>query len=194
MPEGAAYEAFIYETGCVPTRDNLHDFFNGLAWLVFPHTKSRLNALQYGEIRSHGIQATRGALRDALTLFDENAALVTLPAPIIHALDQRDWHTALVTHRTQWIDQPPVLFGHALLEKLVSPYKSITSHVFCAPGSTRALTSLDSQLAAQLQASALVPKPFFPLPVLGVPLWCDENKDPDFYLDRAVFRQARHSA
>src|SRR5881392_4107317 len=27
LPEGRAYEEFIGATGCVPTRDNLHDFF-----------------------------------------------------------------------------------------------------------------------------------------------------------------------
>ena len=29
LPAGEAYEAFIARTGCVPTRDNLHDLFNG---------------------------------------------------------------------------------------------------------------------------------------------------------------------
>ena len=35
-PRGEAYEAFIARTGCVPTRDNLHDLFNALVWLTFP--------------------------------------------------------------------------------------------------------------------------------------------------------------
>ena len=30
LPEGRAYEQFIYETQTVPTRDGLHDFFNAL--------------------------------------------------------------------------------------------------------------------------------------------------------------------
>ena len=30
LPRGEAYESFIARTGRVPTRDNLHDFFNGL--------------------------------------------------------------------------------------------------------------------------------------------------------------------
>ncbi|HEY1393560.1 MAG TPA: DUF3025 domain-containing protein, partial [Methylibium sp.] len=33
LPDGEAYEAYIHRTACVPTRDNLHDFFNGLVWL-----------------------------------------------------------------------------------------------------------------------------------------------------------------
>jgi hypothetical protein len=194
MPEGAAYEQFIFEQRRVPTRENLHDFFNGLVWLQFPHTKSRLNALQHGEIRAHGIQATRGPLRDALTLFDENAAFVCLPDPVLTALRERDWHTALVTHRQVWIDSPPLLFGHALLEKLVSPYKSITAHVFTAQSAINPVAKrdeLDALIAAQLLPERLVPKPFLPLPVLGVPLWSVANSDPAFYRDASVFRTPR---
>ena len=33
QPAGEAYETFVARTACVPTRDNLHDFFNGLVWL-----------------------------------------------------------------------------------------------------------------------------------------------------------------
>jgi hypothetical protein len=29
LPEGMAYERYIFERQCVPTRDGLHDFFNG---------------------------------------------------------------------------------------------------------------------------------------------------------------------
>ncbi|HXZ09231.1 MAG TPA: DUF3025 domain-containing protein, partial [Paraburkholderia sp.] len=32
LPVGSAYEAHIASTGCVPTRHNLHDFFNALVW------------------------------------------------------------------------------------------------------------------------------------------------------------------
>ena len=71
-----AYEAFIYSHKRIPTRDNLHDFLNGLCWLRFPQTKSRLNFLQAQEITSQGVGATRGPLRDALTLFDENVLLL----------------------------------------------------------------------------------------------------------------------
>src|SRR5690606_3794161 len=72
LPEGVAYESHIFETGCVPTRGNLHDFFNGLIWLRFPRTKQRLNQLQGAEIAAAGVGAVRGRVRDALTLFDEN--------------------------------------------------------------------------------------------------------------------------
>ena len=43
LPADMAYEAFIFSHQCVPTRDNLHDFFNGLCWLRYPQTKAAPN-------------------------------------------------------------------------------------------------------------------------------------------------------
>lgn len=198
LPEGQAYETFIFSTGQVPTRENLHDFFNGLVWLVFPYTKRRLNELQAGEIQASGVQATRGPLRDALTLFDENAAIWPLAHStdclVLDALRAKDWQRACISLRSQWPTNAPVLFGHALLEKLTSPYKSITAHVFIAQADTNTLatninlSSLDNSLAKQLQANSLVPKPFIPLPVLGVPQWWAPNAQDNFYQDTQVFR------
>lgn len=37
----------------------------------------------------------------------------------------------------------------------------------------------------------LQPKPFAPLPVLGVPGWWAANAEPGFYADPAVFRAPR---
>ena len=75
LPAGEAYEAFIARSGTVPTRDNLHDQFNGLMWLHRPALKQRLNHMQAAQIAAQGIGPTRGPLRDALTLFDEQGAL-----------------------------------------------------------------------------------------------------------------------
>ena len=221
LPEGEAYEAFIYRTAQVPTRENLHDFFNGLAWLVFPHTKRRLNQLQAGDIAAHGVQNLRGPLRDALTVFDENAALWPMAQlggssnissnpsqALLQALRAKQWQRACLDLRSHWQHDAPVLFGHALLEKLVTPYKSITAHVFVvhttAPAEPTAdrdgtncatdnlnLETLDRATAQQLVAAALVPKPFIPLPVLGVPGWWAANENSQFYGDSQVFRPSK---
>jgi hypothetical protein len=191
LPAGEAYEAFIGRTQQVPTRDGLHDFFNGLCWARFPHTKRRLNALQATEIARHGIQARRGPVRDALTLFDENAILLQAPDSVWHALQARDWHRVFVDLREAWQDVHVVLFGHALLEKLVSPYKSITGHVWRLASSVPVHdeAALDAWLAQDLTAEKLALKPFEPLPVLGIPHWWADNASPTFYDDTQVFRQ-----
>ena len=102
LPSDEAYEAFIYRTHTVPTRNNTHDFFNGLCWLRFPQTKQHLNRLQAQAIQKQGVTAQRGALRDALTLFDENAALLCAPNVLWQALQAQDWQALFVTHRQSW--------------------------------------------------------------------------------------------
>ena len=196
LPDGEAYEAFIARTARVPTRDNVHDLFNGLMWLVQPAIKRRLNELQAGQLMCGPIEGRRGALRDALTLFDENAALWQAPAVLVGALRQRDWHTLFVTQRAAWADARLTLFGHALIEKLTSPRKPITAHVWVLPFGRDDPRSAGLGAAAQaVLLDALVPerlalRQHLPLPVLGVPGWWPANERPDFYDDAAVFRPA----
>jgi len=188
LPAGQAYEAHIFQTRTVPTRDNLHDFFNGLVWLAFPQAKRRLNELQAAEIARMGVAAVRGPLRDALTLFDENGAVLDAPPALWRALVDRDWHTLFVTQRELWAEARLLLFGHALLEKLTAPRKPITAHVLLTHTATGPKAFDDATLARNFDAKRLELKPFVPLPVLGVPGWCAENTSASFYADPQVFR------
>ncbi len=194
LPHGEAYEAYIFRTRQVPTRDGLHDFFNGLCWLHFPATKTRLNQLQAAQIAASGIQPVRGPARDALTIFDENAAFFQGPDVLWDALAAKDWQALFVTHRPLWAQAQLVLFGHALLEKLVAPRKPITAHVYRANAASPSLTDLDAWMSADLDADKLATKPFAHLPVLGVPGWWPHNGDPGFYADSSVFRPPRGAA
>ena len=194
LPAGQAYEQFIFETRQVPTRDNLHDLFNGLCWLQFPHTKRRLNALQAAQIAAGGVLPTRGAVRDALTVFDENAALLMAPQPLWDALLARQWQRLFIELRPLWREARLVLFGHALLEKLANPRKQITAHVYQAQpvvGCLESLKGLDDWVASDLSVDKLAGKPFAPLQVLGVPGWWAENGNFSFYEDSEIFRPAK---
>ena len=191
LPPGQAYEQFIFTQRAVPTRDNLHDLFNGLAWHAFPRSKLRLNELQAGEIARLGVGATRGPLRDALTLFDENGAVLEAPAPLWDALAARDWRRLFIDQRALWREARLLVFGHALLEKLVQPRKGHTAHVLPAPGPGRSVAPHDDAIAAALDPDWLRRKPFVPLPVLGIPRWCAENADFSFYDSPQVFRPRR---
>ena len=191
LPEGMAYERFIFETGQVPTRDNLHDFFNGLVWLHYPATKRRLNQCQARAIAAHGVGAVRGPLRDAATVFDENGAIFCAPPALHAALAARQWRRLCVELRPLWGQARLLLFGHALLEKLVAPRKPITAHVHQAPAAIEGIASADAWLAAALAPEVLAAKPFNPLPVLGVPGWWPENENFCFYDDSLVFRSMR---
>ncbi|HKX43282.1 MAG TPA: DUF3025 domain-containing protein [Burkholderiaceae bacterium] len=181
QPRGEAYESFIARTAAVPTRDNRHDLLNGLVWLCFPELKRRMNELQAAAIAAQGIGPARGPLRDALTVFDENGALLRAPAVLAEALRRRDWHTLFIAQREAWREAELALIGHALLDKLTAPRKPIVAHVLIVePG---------EDPVSRLSAAHLAGKPFWPLPVLGVPGWWPANDDPRFYDDPAVFRR-----
>jgi hypothetical protein len=204
LPAGASYEGHIAATGCVPTRHNLHDFFNASMWFQFPRIKAALNLRQAMEIDAHGIGPTRGPARDALTLFDENAILFACADPILaQALRAFDWRTLFIDERSAWTHRCEArIFGHALLEKLVTPYKACTGHAWIVDvepayfltddAGRRAI--LDRAVAEALSAEAPSSRRFAPLPVLGVPGWWPSNEAPSFYDDPRVFRSGRRGA
>lgn len=200
LPDGVAYESHIYTAHCIPTRDNLHDFFNGLMWLHWPHLKQHFNRLHFETIQREGVQARRGPVRDTLTVLDENGAIWCAPQPLIDALQAKQWQRLMVELRPLWAHSCLVPVGHALLEKLVAPRKPMCAHVLCmaaAPGvplptPPQAPLAWDVlvQSSAALQPAQLVGKPLSPLPVLGVPGWWAGNENFSFYDDSQVFRSA----
>ena len=196
LPAGEAYEAFIARTATVPTRANLHDLFNGLVWLAYPALKRRLNELQSQQLALGAVGGRRGAVRDALTLFDENAALWQAPAVLVEALRRRDWHALFTTQRAAWDQARLSLFGHALMEKLTRPRKPITAHVWVIPMGHEDAPCLglgadaDAFLLEALTPDRLATRQHLALPVLGVPGWWPGNEAPDFYRDTTVFRAA----
>lgn len=213
LPEGEAYESFIATTGNIPTRDNLHDLFNGSIWLTFPKTKALLNYHHICEIAKQGIGASRGRVRDTITVFDENGAILVTAEPSIgEALIDFNWQGSLVTPRDNW-DSPiqprakaqaaVYIFGHALLEQLIQPRKSLCAHSvviqvtqeffdFALP---ERMSYLDNKLAEHMHALLSLPevKPrmLAPLPILGVPHFWEANANPEFYDDSKVFRSGR---
>lgn len=192
LPVDESYEGFVSRTGTLPTRNNLHDFFNGVVWLTSPQAKQCINQLQAAEIERLGIGSARGPLRDALTLFDENGAVLHAPPALWDALEAREWKKLFVDLRPLWKEACVLVFGHALLEQLTTaPRKSLTAHVLRANApADRSRT--DRWLAGKLaDRDWFGTKPFTPLPVLGIPGWCHGNQNFSFYDDSSVFRPRR---
>lgn len=210
LPADLAYEAHIHATGQVSTRDNLHDFFNALVWLHFPYIKKTLNALHAANALSASAavdacnavnSGTRGRARDAATLFDENAAIfICSDADLATTLRQHQWSSLLQRSPEEFFSKVSVvLFGHALMEKLVQPYKAITAHVWItmvepawfAFGDRQRSEAMDHSVSAAISAG-FSSRDFAHLPVLGVPGWWPEQSN-DFYDDPFVFRSLRHT-
>lgn len=182
----APYELHIAATGRVPTRANLHDAFNALIWLAYPRAKAALNRRQADEIEARGIGGTRGPVRDAATLIDESGLLLASDAAeVFAALARHDWRRLLVDWRDRWgRDIVACAFGHALLEKLAGPFKSITACVVPIP----LRGDRDAAAACFIERADLAPPLLAHLPVLGIPGWWPANEAPSFYDDAQVFR------
>ncbi len=223
-PLGAlAYEQHIARTGELPTRDNAHDWYNALVWLAFPKTRRVINHLQVTEgLASSGanIEAAnrvantaplragsngRTRRRDALTLLDENGAVLVTCAPVLQAaLVDHDWQTFFVRHRALWETQAQVwVVGHAMLEKLEQPRIDLCAHVriwlmdetvwadWYGLDEDARRYGLDAWLADDVKGNLQTPKDLQPLPLMGIPGWCADNADSDFYNNTTVFRPKR---
>ncbi len=198
-----AYEHAVFDAGEVATRpENWHDFFNALVWASFPRAKAALNARHMHELalaRAMGRKA-RGAVRDALTQFDECGMVVMGAAPELldglahHAWSEVFWQSrAHLLARTRFI-----LFGHATYDQLRAPfpglcakvlYLSVPDRVIHAPVADQ-VALVDAWLAHTLgnRDASLSPQTFAPLPLLGIPGVVIDNARRDYYADVAQFR------
>jgi hypothetical protein len=187
------YETGILLSGCVPTRaDNVHDLMNALVWLRFPRFKAALNERHVAAIAAEpGTQ--RGRRRDALTVVDESGIWVVSLAPeLCSALSGREWEQLFWARRDE-VDSHMrfVVVGHALLEKVLTPYPSMTGKCLLLES-----PSLDLEAAERSAVAALAgldsPRQLPPLPLLGIPGW-DDNASAAYYRNSEIFRPLRPS-
>jgi len=198
------YEQHIFETGEISTRKNCwHDLFNALVWSQFPLIKAAMNELHYREIQNH-TGSNRGPVRDALTLFDECGVVVlSTNRELLRQLADREWDQAFLQNKHHWQNQVRVwVCGHALLEKFLEPYKSITAqalllHMDPAVGELQnpcLHQSMEETLSGRIANQELLrgTAELSPIPLMGIPLWWTLSKqDQAFYQDEQVFRRAR---
>jgi hypothetical protein len=184
------YEIHLFETGQVQTRpDNRHDLFNALAWLAFPKTKARINAMHAAEIprERRANDGRRGRLRDMLTIFDEGGAIALCGGEVAELVRQARWAELFrERHRELRI----VVVGHAVLEQALAPYPGITCKVIFADPAGEP----DAQAAAWLASKGRTPRDLPPLPVFGYPGWFPGSDRADFYADQRYFRPLRAAA
>ena len=182
-PSDPYYEVHLFETGRVQTRpESRHDLFNALAWLAFPKTKARINAMHAAEIPKEG--GKRGRLRDMLTIFDEGGAIVAGGAGVAELVRGARWRELFVDrHR----DFRILVVGHAVLEQALPPRLGLTCKVVFADPAR----DLDAQAADWLATRGSSPRDLPPLPVLGYPGWFPGSGQPGFYSDERHFRPMR---
>ena len=191
VPPGAKdayYELKVYRTGEVETRpDNLHDFFNALAWLAFPRAKARLNALHAAEIPREG--GRRGRLRDLLTIFDEGGAIVQCDQPdLLSLLQAMQWKELFWNQRERLRrEMRIVVFGHAVMEQALKPWPGITCKAIVVPRSAQPDAAVQAWFGKLPPGAS--PRDLAPLPIFGFPGWLPQ--DEAFYGDTRYFRPLR---
>lgn len=177
----AQYERLIAEQGRVPTRNNWHDFFNGLVWLRFPQIKAALNAQQITALaceRSAG-SVERSRPRDALTIFDENAVFLDGASPqLLETLKAHRWRQAFESQVAAWAGVGVTVFGHALLDQLRTPRMNLTGHLW--------LGSRPPRLAELVQGHHRTP-----LVLMGIPGWAPQAGLTADLDDVGIFRPKR---
>jgi hypothetical protein len=198
--DDGGYEYRIYTTGQVSTREkHWHDLFNAMVWMRFPRIKVAMNSLHFHAIPEEK-EGRRGELRDALTLFDECGVIVASDSrEMLSALAQRRWSELFLSD--SFPDSVRVsICGHAMLEKYLSPYKSMTAKAllvqvgsdFLQLSRDEMLQCLDIEIAKRLLDGTILTRPAWlaPLPLAGVPGWWTQNEqnEPLFYEDLQVFR------
>ena len=204
LPPDASYEGHIAATGCVPTRHNLHDFFNASMWFQYPRIKAALNALQAAQIEALGIGPTRGGVRDALTLFDENAVLFACADPRISGRFARLRLADAVSVKTRRVERAlrgarlrPRAAGKAVvaLQGVHGPRVDRgSSACLLLPSTTNNAGRCSTNVSrSMLLSRSSTSRDFAPLPVLGVPGWWPANESSAFYADATVFRPGRRN-
>ena len=193
------YEERIFQHGVIATRPNWHDFFNALIWGLFPHSKVVINTLHGADIAANG--KGRTLQRDALTLLDESGLIIAASrTALLEQIMAFEWEQVFVAEKAAWGREIAAFaFGHALLEKLLTPFIGLTAHAllvaveadFFQQDLPAQQAYLDQVIAKALQQAVMPsPKHLNPLPVLGRPDWWPQQNS-DFYQNQAYFRPYR---
>ncbi len=201
--DGIGYEARAWERGEVETRpENWHDFFNALVWLAFPQAKRAITAAHVAAMQPAG--GERGAVRDALTHFDEcGIAVLSTRAELLALLRGFQWRELFVARRAEVrASMRFVVFGHATYEALLAPFRGLTAKAVLLEATPDALAlpaaalaaAVDARLAAELAGGTYRrPRDFQPLPLLGIPGVTPASEDPRYYDDAWQFRPGRRA-
>lgn len=146
---------------------------------------------------------SRGTARDVITLFDESGVIVACAdSELSQLLREFRWKDLFWSQRAR-VQRAMrfFVFGHALLEKGLRPYKGLTAKAlilevpiaqFRQPLEAQ-LVEVDAATARYFCSAEAIAstRSLAPLPLFGVPGWCPANEDESFYDDASVFRPGR---
>lgn len=201
----AGFEQRTFLTGEVQVRpQNWHDLLNALVWLLFPKSKSALNARHFSVLQND-VAKGRSPQGDALTIFDEEGVIVVSRNPrLTQLLKEFEWIEIFYESRGEVMqDMSFSIFGHALFEKTLNPYVGMTGKALILADPSGAIATSSPSLspaAIDTLLSKLIPnqelfksgRNFSPLPMLGLPGCWDDNLKLEFFLNDSYFRHQKN--
>lgn len=202
------YAPRVFLTGELQTRrENWHDFFQFLSWLMFPRTKAVINALHVPYAEARLMAATdlgrRSPLENMLSLFDEGGAvIIASDVSLLHLIREFRWKELFWERRAAVARSLRcITFGHALYEKALQPYIGMTANAILLDADQTLLEqpldvllpALDARLAAVFAAGTAYTQPqhLQPFPLLGMPGWDEANNCAAYYDNTRYFRTGR---
>jgi len=205
------YEPRIYLHGEVQTRrQNWHDLFQLFIWCQYPQTKIQLNALHYHAALERSVASparlNRSPLENTITLFDECGVIIASSNPVLlQLIRDMQWWELFWLNRDRLAGQLHcIVFGHALYEKAMKPYPGLTANAllvdtdpaFHQLGSRQQWHWLDRHVCNVFASTAdsMNPRSLYPFPILGMPGWDRNNRNPDYYANRGYFRSSRRGS
>lgn len=192
------YEPRVFLKKELQTRtENWHDFFNALIWLKFPLTKIALNQLHFKSAKNRPKGSNRSTLENRITQFDEcGAIIISNNKFLLDLIREHKWNELFIEQRKRFeADLYCVVFGHAILEKALTPYIGMTCHCILLEdphllehAQSWDVKDLDKHISLLwLEQISQSPEKFAAFPVLGIPgLWPEQNAD--FYSNTKYFR------
>lgn len=198
----AEYEWEIFHHQRVMTREyHWHDFFNNLTWLSFPKLKWAIIKRVCQEFSQDSAKMRTGR-QNLLAHFDECGMVICSDKPQILE-DIKAFRWKKLFRQTSNLQQHclPVIIGHGLLEKSLSPYIGMTAKAIllqvCADFFTHSnlwqLKYIDEKIAHFIQSENFPdsPQSLQPFPMLGWPTWHPENHTEKFFENTHYFREER---
>lgn len=196
------YESQIYRHGLIPMRsNNWHDFFNNLTWAMWPKLKWAIiqKTCEENNQKEESTSKQRTPRQNLLAHFDECGMVFCSDKPLFFEYIAQDQWKKLFWNNPDLTDHClPVVVGHGLFEKFLTPYRGMTakviffsvpSHFFAMPHAAK-MHYVDNHVSEYILSKNFSesPQSLQPFPLLGWPGWDELNHLEAFYENMQYFR------
>jgi hypothetical protein len=202
LERAGGYEQHVASLREVPTRrEHWHDFFNMAVWAHFPAVRWALNELHTSAASGRADPRNgRTPEQNMASQLDESGMLVTSSSPsLLEDLRALRYKRVFWERRDELAETTRFwLIGHGTLESLLSPHlglatKALLFEVQALPNLADAdafRVELDQRASRAIRELGCELRRFDPVPVMGIPGYCD-NGFSEFYDDARYFRFQR---